>query len=172
MAYYKTNNTAVLAAWKSYQDQADELQKRGNQFAAMFPNAKAIFSTSIHSGRRFHGLAFNPPAPQPLWTKPDTNCGNSQRPRSSLPPSIKGDQRKALSAELKALRDKYKDGWPNGLADLDPFLEAMGLSSGALFFSRYRQVVTDGWIYIETSAKPGAAMIEILGSEFEAVDKH
>lgn len=168
MAYYKTSDPAVLAAWKAYQEQADQLQKQGDEFAALFPNAKALFSTDIHSGRRFYGLAFTPAAPQPLWTKPNPKCGNEQRPRNSLPAGIKGDERKALKAELDQLAERYKANWPKDKADLEPFLAAMGLGGGKLFFAGYKQVITDGTVYIETSAAPGGALTEILGSEFDA----
>lgn len=171
MAYYKTNDPAVSAAWTAYVAKADELQKQGEDFAAMFPNAKPLFSTDIHSGRRFFGLSFTPTAPQPLWTKPDPKCGNVQRPRSSLPAGIKGDERKALKAELDLLAERYKANAPKAKADLEPFLAAMGLGGGRLFFAGYKQVITDDWVYIETTANPGPAMTEILGSEFEAVNK-
>lgn len=171
MAYYKTNDPSVLKAWKAYIDKCDELQIQGDEFAALFPGAKPLFSTDIFSGRRFYGLVFDPPAPQPLWTKPDPKCGNNQWPRNSLPAGFKGEERKALKAELDVLAERYKANKPKDTADLDPFLDAMGLGGGLLFFSKYKQVITDGWVYIETTAKPGPAMTEILGSEFEAVSK-
>lgn len=170
MAYYKTREPAVLAAWKTYLDQCDALQKQGEDFAALFPNAKPLFATDIHSGRRFYGLAFTPVAPQPLWTKPDPKCGSEQRPRNSLPAGIKGDERKALKAELDELATLYKENRPKDKADLEPFLAAMGLGGGKLFFAGYKQVIKDGTVYVETSAKPGEVMQEILGSEFDAAN--
>lgn len=170
MAYYKTSSPAVLAAWQTYIEQCDLLQKKGEEFAALFPNAKALFSTDIHTGRRFYGLAFSPVAPQPLWTKADPKCGYEQRPRNALPAGIKGDERKVLKAELDQLGELYKANRPNDKADLDPFLTAIGLGGGKLFFSGYKQVIKDGTVYIETSATPGEAMTEILGSEFDAAN--
>lgn len=170
MAYYKTSAPTVLAAWNAYQEQVDLLQKKGDEFAALFPNAKALFSTDIHSGRRFYGLAFTPAAPQPLWTKADHKCGYEQRPRNSLPAGIKGDERKALKAELDQLSERYKANRPKDKAELEPFLAAMGLGGGKLFFAGYKQVVKDGVVYISTSAKPSEMMTEILGSEFDAAN--
>lgn len=170
MAYYKTKDPAVLAAWDAYMRQADQLQKQGDEFAALFPNAKALFATDIHTGRRFYGLAFTPAAPQPLWTKADHKCGYEQRPRNSLPAGIKGDERKALKAELDRLAELYKANRPKDKADLEPFLAAMGLGGGKLFFAGYKQVIKDGTVYIETSATPSEVMTEILGSEFDAAN--
>lgn len=170
MAYYKTNDPAVLAAWNEYLQQVDVLTKKGEEFAAMFPNAKPLFSTDIHSGRRFFGLAFTPQAPQPLWTKPDPKCGHVQRPRNSLPAGIKGEERKELKVELDQLAERYKANSPKDKAELEPFLAAMGLGGGRLFFAGYKQVVKDGVVYISTSAKPSETMTEILGSEFDAAN--
>ena len=100
MAYYKTSDAGVLAAWKTYREEADRLQVLGNEFAKRYEGASAMFSTSFHSGRRFFGLKFNPAMPQPLWTKPDHKAGGSQFPRQALPPGKKGDERKALKLEL------------------------------------------------------------------------
>jgi hypothetical protein len=171
MAYYKTSNPNVLTAWQAYRDKADAVQVAGEEFAKRYEGATALFSTSFHSGRRFYGLKFSPAMPQPLWTKPDPKTGMSQFPRASLPSSIKGEERKKMAEDLKALREDFRANEPKGKADMEEFLETMGLSSGALFFCGYKQVVVDGVIYIDTSAKPSDVMIEILGSEFEASDK-
>ena len=171
MAYYKTSDAGVLAAWKAYRDAADRLQVLGEEFAGRFVGATALFQTSMHSGRNFYGLKFNPPMPQPLWTKPDPKADSSQFPRSSLPSGTKGDERKALKAELTKLQEDFKANKPKDKADLQPFLDAMGLGGGALFFNGYKQVVTPECIYISTSAKPNGVLTEILGSEFEAAEK-
>ena len=171
MAYYKTSDAGVLAAWKAYRESADRLQVLGEDFAKRFVGATSLFQTSFHSGRNFYGLKFSPAMPQPLWTKPDPKADNSQFPRASLPPGTKGEERKALKAELQKLQDEFKAHKPNDKADLQPFLDAIGLGGGALFFNSYKQVVTPECIYISTSARPGAVMTEILGSEFEAAEK-
>lgn len=171
MSYYKTNDAAVLAAWKEYVESADRLEVLGQSFASRFPGAKALFSTSVLSGRSFYGLTFTPPMPQPLWTQPDPKTGYSQFPRRSLPPGTKGDERKALKAALEQLKEEYKQHKPTEKADLEPFLKAMGLGGGALFFSGYKQVIKDDCVYVSTSAKPSAVMVEILGSEFEEAEK-
>ena len=171
MAYYKTSAPEVLAAWKAYKESTDRLQELGETFAKRFVGATALFQFSIHSGRTFYGLKFNPPMPQPLWTKPDPKAERSQFPRRSLPPGTKGDERKALKAELEKLNGDFNEHKPKDKADLEPFLGAMGLGGGWLFFSSYRQVVTPECIYVSTSATPSEVMIEILGSEFEAAEK-
>lgn len=171
MAYYKTSDASVLAAWKVYREGCDKLQVLANEFAATYPGAESLVRTDWHSGRSFYGLKFKPAAPQPLWTKPDEKTGRSQFPRRSLPPGTKGEERKALNAELKKLREDYEARKPKEKADMQPFLESMGLGGGALFFAGYKHIVTDDCLYINTSAKPSAVMTEILGSEFEAAEQ-
>ncbi len=171
MAYYKTSDAGVLAAWRAYRESADRLQAQGEEFAKRYIGATALFQTSMHSGRNFYGLKFSPAMPQPLWTKPDEKTGSSQFPRRALPPGTKGDERKALKVELTKLQDDFKQHAPKDKADLQPFLDAIGLGCGALFFSSYKHVITAECIYISTSAKPSEALTEILGSEFEAAEK-
>jgi hypothetical protein len=170
MAYYKTNDAGVMAAWKTYREGCERLQALADKFAATFPGATALCRTEWHSGKSFYGLKFKPAMPQPLWTKPDDKTGYSQFPRRSLPPGTKGDERKALNAELKKLREDYAERKPKDEADMQPFLESIGLGGGKLFFSSYKHVVTDDCLYISTSAKPSDVMVEILGSEFEAAE--
>ena len=171
MAYYKTSDARVLAAWKTYREEADRLQVLGNEFAKRYEGASAMFSTSFHSGRRFFGLKFNPAMPQPLWTKPDHKAGGSQFPRQALPPGTKGDERKALKLELTQLREDFNEHKPKEDADMQPFLDSMGLGGGALFFGSYKHVAKDDCLYVSTTAKPSSVMTEILGSEFEAAEK-
>ena len=171
MAYYKTSDAGVLAAWKAYMESADRLQALGDEFAKRYEGASALCSTRIHSGRNFYGLKFNPPMPQPLWTKPDPKAEGAQFPRQSLPSGFKGDERKALKDELTTLQESFKEHRPKEKADLQPFMDAMGLGGGALFFSSYKHVAKDDCIYVSTSAKPSDVMTEILGSEFEAAEK-
>ena len=171
MAYYKTSDARVLAAWKTYREEADRLQVLGNEFAKRYEGASAMFSTSFHSGRRFFGLKFNPAMPQPLWTKSDHKAGGSQFPRQALPPGTKGDERKALKLELTQLREDFNEHKPKGEADMQPFLDSMGLGGGALFFGSYKHVAKDDCLYVSTTAKPSSVMTEILGSEFEAAEK-
>lgn len=171
MAYYKTSDAGVLAAWKTYVEGCDRLKVLADEFAATFPGAEALMQTDWHSGKSFYGLKFKPPMPQPLWTKPDPKAGQSQFPRQSLPPGTKGEERKALKDELTKLREDFKARKPKDKADMQPFLEAMGLGGGALFFASYKHIVRDDCIYVSTSAKPNDVMTEILGSEFEAAEK-
>lgn len=170
MAYYKTSDAGVLAAWKTYREEADRLQVLGNEFAKRYEGASPLFSTSFHSGRRFFGLKFKPEMPQPLWTKPDPKAEGSQFPRSSLPPGTKGDERKAMKIELTKLREDFNEHKPKGEADMQPFLDSMGLGGGALFFGSYKHIAKDDCLYVSTSAKPSSVMTEILGSEFEAAE--
>ncbi|HBO3317857.1 TPA: hypothetical protein L4R52_002082 [Pseudomonas aeruginosa] len=171
MAYYKTNSPKVLQGWADYVAQADALQAEADAFAARYPGAKPLISTSVLSGRRFYGLAFDPPMPDTLWTKPNYKAGREQSPRRA-PAGVKGEERKRLAEELKVIRDDYNAHKPKIDAPLDPFLETLGLSGGALFFSRYKQFFgADGFIYIETNAQPSGELTEILGSEFAAAEK-
>lgn len=171
MAYYKTSDAGVLAAWKTYREGCDRLQVLADAFAATFPGAKALVSTDWHSGKRFYGLSFNPRMPQPLWTKPDEKTGFSQFPRRSLPPGTKGEERKALNAELKKLNEDFKERKPKEKVDMQPFLESIGLGGGVLFFAGCKLVFVEDVLFVSTSAKPNEVMTEILGSEFEAAEK-
>lgn len=171
MGYYKTNSPKVLQAWADYIAQADALQAEANAFAARYPGAKPLISTTMLSGRRFYGLAFDPPMPDILWTKPNYKAGREQSPRRA-PAGVKGEERKKLVEELKVIRDDYKAHMPKIEAPLDPFLATFGLSGSAMFFSRYKQFFgADGFIYIETTALPSGELTEILGSEFAAAEK-
>lgn len=171
MAYYKTSDAGVLAAWRVYREGCDRLKVSADEFAASYPGATALMRTDWHSGKSFYGLKFEPPMRQPLWTKPDPKAGFSQFPRQSLPPGFKGEERKVLKAELTKLQEDFKGRKPKDFSDMQPFLESIGLGGGALFFARYKHVITDDCLYINTSAKPSDVMIEILGSEFESAEK-
>ena len=171
MAYYKTSDAGVLAAWKSYTDGCERLQVIADAFAATFPGAKALIRTDWHSGRSFYGLSFNPRMPQPLWTKPDEKTGFSQFPRRSLPPGTKGEERKALNAELKKLREDFDERTPKEKSDMQPFLSSIGLAGGALFFSGIKLFFLDEVLFVSTTAKPNDVMTEILGSEFDAAER-
>lgn len=171
MAYYKTSDTGVMATWQVYREESDRLQLLGEEFAKRYEGATALFSTSMYSGRSFYGLKFSPAMPQPLWTRPDPKAEGSQFPRQCLPPGTKGDERKALKVELTKLREDFNEHKPKGKADMQPFLEAMGLGGGAMFFNSYRHIAKADCLYVSTSAKPSNVMTEILGSEFEAAEK-
>lgn len=173
MAYYKTNAPEVLAAWKEHQEKSDRIIAAGRQFAARFEGATALFCGSVMDAFRFYGLKFKEPMDVRIWTKPDYKTQLTQFPRRSVAPGVKGEERKRLAAELEKLREEYKAHAPEERADWEPFLNTMGLGFGQLFFSTYKQITgqDDGFIYIETSAKPSGVMVEILGSEFEAVEK-
>lgn len=171
MAYYKTSDAGVLAAWKTYREGCDRLQVIGEAFAKRYEGAKPLFQTSFHSGRHFYGLTFSPVMPQPIWTLPDPKAERSQFPRRSAPAGIKGEERKAIKAELDRLNAEYKEHEPKEKADMQPFLKSMGLDGGALFFSTYKHVHAGDCLYVSTTAKPSAVMVEILGSEFDAAEK-
>ena len=74
MAYYKTSDAGVLAAWKAYRESADRLQVLGEEFAKRFVGATALFQTSMHSGRNFYGLKFSPAMPQPMVRMISESC--------------------------------------------------------------------------------------------------
>lgn len=173
MAYYKTNSPEVLAAWEDHKQKSQRITDNGRQFAARFEGATAMFCGGVMDAFRFYGLKFKEPMDVRIWTKPDHKAQLTQFPRRSVAPGVKGEERKRLAAELQKLRDEYKAHAPKERAEYEPFLNTMGLGFGQLFFAQYKQITgaDDGFIYIETSAKPSSVMTEILGSEFEAIEK-
>lgn len=160
-AFYKSSDSALMAAWSTYEAEAHAVAEAGKAFAAHF-GGKLLTCSDFH-GRSVAGLRFVPAKDDPLWTKPDAQAHGRQQPRASLRKGSK-EQRQAL-AELQA---DWKARFPREKADLAPVLAAMGTDWGNLFFTGINFFVHDGAIYVTTSAKLAPCMVEILASEYNA----
>ncbi|MRW82953.1 hypothetical protein GJ698_02465 [Pseudoduganella sp. FT26W] len=160
-AFYKSSDGALMAAWAIYETDVGAVRAAGKEFAAHF-GGKLLMRSDFH-GNRVAGLCFQPAKDDPLWTKPDAQLADKQRPRSSLRKGTK-EQRQALAALLT----EWSERFPKLKADLAPVLAAMGTDWGALFFCGIGFFKHDGAIYVCTSAKLAPCMVEILSSEYNA----
>lgn len=160
-AFYKSSDSALLAACSNYEAEAKTVADAGQAFAAHF-GGKLLTRSDFH-GRSVAGLRFVPAKDDPLWTKPDGQAHGRQRPRASLRKSTK-EQRQVLGA----LQADWRVRFPREKADLAPVLTAMGTDWGNLFFTGIGFFVHDGTIYVSTSAKLAPCMQEILASEYNA----
>lgn len=161
-AFYKTSDPAVLRALATYEAEAAKVSAAGKAFADHF-GGKLLTSSTVH-GRKVAGLCFRPAKDDPLWTKPDPQRADIQRPRASLRKATK-EQRLAL-AELRA---DWTARYPAEKADLSPVLASMGTDWGALFFCSFNMFQrTGGTVYVATSAQLAPCMVEIVASEYNA----
>lgn len=160
-SFYKSSDSALLAAWSAYEAELGTVRAAGREFATHF-GGKLLMHSDFH-GSSVAGLCFVPPKDDPLWTKPDSQHAGEQRPRSSLRKGTK-EQRQALAALLM----EWSEHFPKQKADLAPVLSAMGTDWGALFFCGIGFFKHDGVIYVCTSAKLAPCMVEILASEYNA----
>lgn len=160
-AFYKTSDRAVLAALAAYESQVDAVRAAGAEFAGHF-GGKMVATSGLH-GCSVVGLIFSPAKTDPLWTKPDAQRANMQRPRATVKGATK--EQKAALAELAA---DWNARFPSAKADLDPVLSAAGTDWGNLFFCGFDMFQHDGAVYVSTSAPLAPCMVEILSSEYSA----
>lgn len=162
--YYRADTEAVRRAWSAYRTECEAVTSEARAFASLFDGATPVFASGAH-GRRFHGLAFNPPMPTDVWTHPDNTAGNVQRPRSRItaPASIGRADRVAAMREAAAL---YANA-PSRRAVLDPVFDAIGTDWGTMLLCGYKIVERDGAIFIRTTTTLGAPCVEVTCSEYE-----
>lgn len=160
-AFYKTSDPAVLAALAAYESDVDAVRAAGAEFAKHF-GGKMVVTSGLH-GCGVAGLRFNPAKTDPLWTKPDAQRANMQRPRATVKGATK--EQKAALAELSA---DWQARFPKEKADLEPVLAVVGTDWGNLFFCGFDMYQHDGHVYASTSAKLAPCMVEILASEYSA----
>lgn len=167
--YYRVDTPAALAAWATYRAECAEVVAEAKAFAARFVGAAPVFAAGLH-GRRFHGLAFDPPMPTDIWTHPDQHESNVQRPRTR----IVGKEARKNPERVEALRQArstYADHLPRRTAHIDPVLEAIGTDWGTLLFSGYMIAECDGALFVRTAAELGTPCVEITGGQFAVATK-
>lgn len=162
-AFYKTSDPAVLNALAAYEADVAAVRAAGVEFAKRF-GGKMVATSGLH-GCGIAGLNFTPAKADPLWTKPNAQRANMQRPRATVKGATK--EQKASLAELQADWDAR---FPKEKADLDPVLSAMGTDWGNLFFCGLAMFQHDGSVYASTSAPLAPCMVEILSSEYSAAN--
>lgn len=161
--YLKIENESALAAWDAEQKEKDALFESVKPLVERF-GGRALYSTSADSydfaGLRFSGEPENPE----LWTKPQRQNGDTQRPRNSLRKATK-EQREQLAALQKEWDSLYPK---NKRVDRDPFYKSIGTHWGQIIFSGLTIFRRGDCIYAATSAALEVdGLSEITGSEFD-----
>lgn len=164
--YYKTTHPEVRAALDQRSKDYDALRKRGEALQAHFGAQHLVVSNST-DGYRIRGIAFDPPKDARLWTKPDREHLNMQRPRQSITKATPEEK-----AELARLRADWKEYFPTEYVPFEPVLQAMGTTWGALIFGgSFAMLDRDDAIYVATTAKLNDRMVEIMASEYAAAEE-
>lgn len=161
--YFKIENESALAAWDAEQKEKNALYESTKPLADRF-GGKPLFSTT-HDSYGFAGLRFfgEPENPE-LWTKPQSQNGNTQRPRTSLRKATK-EQRQQLAKLQKEWDALYPK---NNRVDRDPLYKSIGTHWGQLVFSGLTIFRRGDCIYAATSAALEVdGLSEITGSEFD-----
>jgi len=166
MRTYKTTDQKVIAANRQYEADCETLQQLGQAFAARYPNAKAVFITSV-DGREFYGLRFTPAMTDPLWTKPLPARGGIQTPRTAPNRGSKGAERRQQIEQLAELNTRYREHRPEFKADRDPLWEALGTDWGSILMGGFQSFEQDGALYFKTAVTEREGWVEILGSEYD-----
>lgn len=160
--YFKIENESALAAWDAEQKEIEALFESVKPLVDRF-GGMALYSNSADS-YGFAGLSFlgEPENPE-LWTKPQSQNGNTQRPRTSLRKATK-EQRQQLAELQKEWDALYPK---NSRVDRDPLYKSIGTHWGQLLFSGLTIFRRGDCIYAATSAALEVdGLSEITGSEF------
>ena len=165
-AYYKTTHPEVRAALGARNEAVEALRKRGEALQAHFGAQHLVVSHST-DGYRIRGLAFDPPKDRRLWTVPDREHLNMQRPRQSITKATPEEK-----AELARLKADWKAYFPTEGVEFEPVLQAMGTSWGAMILGgSFAMLDRDDAIYVATTAKLNDRMVEIMASEYLAAEE-
>lgn len=167
--YYRADAPAVREAWTTYQAECAAVVDEAKIFASRFRGAAPVFASGLH-GRRFHGLAFDPPMPTDIWTLPDRKEGNVQRPRAKIADKAARADPERIEAHNDAVA-LFAINKPTKKADIDRIFAALGTDWGNMLFGGYAIVERDGSLFVRTLAQLGALCIEITGGEFEAAKR-
>lgn len=167
MPTYKITNPEAAKACKAYNAAEEALREIGSGFAARYPGSKAVYAYDAH-GIRLFGLAFTPANPSPLWTRPQRDGGEIQRPRTAPAKNVKGEERRQQVADLKALNEEWAAHYPKAAkVDREPVLTAMGTDWGSAMICGISYFEHEGVVYVKTSMQPREGWQEIFNSEYE-----
>jgi hypothetical protein len=169
MPTYKITTPEAVQACKAFDEARDALLARGRVFAARYPGSKPIYTYDVH-GSSLHGVAFSPVNDSPLWTRPQRDGGDVQRPRKEPAKGIKGDERREQVAALKVLNAEWDAHFPAEKVDRLPVLAALGTDWGSVLLNGMRYFELEGAVYLNTTISLIDGWQEILGSEYEAAD--
>lgn len=161
-AYYKTDDSAVLAALKTHNDECQVIRYAGKRFAKHF-GGNLLVNNSIH-GYRIAGLVFDPLKDGRFWTFEDQKAGGEQHPRMNI---IKATPEEKVA--LATLNADWKAFFPTQKSDFSPVMAAMGTDwENCAFNGGFAMFEHGGFVYATASVKLADCMVEILGSEYKA----
>lgn len=169
MPTYKIIDPKAAQACREYNKAYDLLQDAGYEFAKRFPGSKPLIKSGPN-GASFFGIWFSPINESPLWTRPQREAGNAQRPRTAPPKGIKGEERKAMVAELKLLNEEWSANAPKLKADRNPVFEAMGTDWGSALLCGIQYFDLEDVVYLKTTITCREGWQEIFNSEYEQAD--
>lgn len=166
MPTYKITNPEAAQACRDYDKAYDLLQEAGVEFSKRFPGSEPLIRSGS-TGATFFGIWFSPINQSPLWTRPQREAGNAQRPRTAPPKGVKGEERKAMVAELKLLNEEWSAHAPKLKADRCPVYEAMGTDWGSALLNGIQYFVVEDVVYLKTTITRREGWQEIFNSEYE-----
>lgn len=169
MPTYKITTPEAVQAVKLYEDERSKLMALGRAFAERHPSSKPVYSHGVH-GCHLHGIAFSPANESPLWTRPQRDGGNVQRPRGAPAKGVKGDERREQVAALKVLNDEWEATFPVAKVDRDPVLAALGTDWGSALLNGMEYFEHEGTVYLKTTIKRCDSWQEVLNSEYAEAD--
>ncbi|EJC5175201.1 hypothetical protein MZH37_000519 [Salmonella enterica] len=166
--FFKTSNSAALAAWDQYLLDSQKLNEEARKLADVLGcGGRAVFKYGV-SGRWFYAMSFpgeERPFARELWTVQRETTGWSCEPRRSRIP-----------AHLRTLAKELADVWnvyrPVTSARTDALLPALGLDFSVTLFGSLEWFRAGDVIYVRAGIKPSHdRMVEILSDEFYAAKK-
>lgn len=169
MPTYKITTPEAVQAVKAYEDERSKLTVLGRAFAERYPGSKPVYSNDVH-GCQLHGIAFSSANDSPLWTRPQRDGGEVQRPRGAPAKGVKGDERREQVAALKVLNEEWEAAFPRTKVDRDPVLAAIGTDWGSALLNGIAYFELEGVVYLKTTIAKHDSWQEILGSEYAAAD--
>lgn len=166
--FFKTSNSAALAAWDQYLLDSQKLNEEARKLADVLGcGGRAVFKHDA-GGRRFYAMSFpgeERPFSRELWTVQRETTGWSCEPRRSRVPA----HLRPLAKELADVWNTYR---PVTSARTDALLPALGLDFGVTLFGPLEWFRVGDVIYVSAGIKPSHdRMIEILSDEFNTAKK-
>ncbi|EAO9637448.1 hypothetical protein BHZ79_05560 [Salmonella enterica] len=166
--FFKTSNSAALAAWDQYLLDSQKLNEEARKLADVLGcGGRAVFKNDV-GGRRFYAMSFpgeERPFARELWTVQREATGWGCEPRRSRIPA----HLRTLAKELADVWNTYR---PVTSARTDALLPALGLDFSVTFFGSLEWFRVGNVIYVRAGIKPSHdRMVEILSDEFYAAKK-